>query len=58
MAVLATLLDSMVPNENNLPDGAPAKVLNISVIHQAVGDRKQNLLFLHAITGCDTVCAV
>ena len=22
MAVLATLLDSMVPNENNLPDGA------------------------------------
>ena len=29
----------------------PAKGFNISAIHQAVGDRKQNLVFLHAITG-------
>ena len=36
----------------------PAKVLNISAIHQAVGDRKQNLLFLHAITGCDIPSAL
>ena len=38
------------PSMNN----KPAKVFNISAIQQAVGDRKQNLLFLHAITGCDT----
>ena len=36
----------------------PAKVLNISAIHQAVGDRKQNLLFLHTITGCDIPSAL
>ena len=36
----------------------PAKVLNISAIHQAVWDRKQNLLFLHAITGCDIPSAL
>ena len=29
----------------------PAKVFNISVIQLAVRDRKQELLFLHAITG-------
>ena len=31
----------------------PAKVFNINAIQQAVGDRKQTLLFCHAITGCD-----
>ena len=38
----------------------PAKVFNISVIQQAVGDRKQNLLllFFHAITGCDITSAL
>ena len=38
----------------------PAKVFNtcISAIQQAVRDRKQNLLFLHAITGCDTTPAL
>ena len=38
----------------------PAKVLNtcMSAIHQAVRDRKQNLIFLHAITGCDIPSAL
>ena len=33
----------------------PAKVFNISVIQQSVRDRKQKLLFLHAITGCGNI---
>ena len=36
----------------------PANVFNISAIQQAVRDRKQNLLFLHAITGCDIMSAL
>ena len=38
----------------------PAKVFNISVIQQAVGDRRQNLLllFFHAMTGCDITSAL
>ena len=36
----------------------PAKVFNISAIQQAVGDRKQNLPFLHAITSCDITSAL
>ena len=44
------------PSMNN----KPAKVFNISVIQQAVGDRKQNLLllFFHAITGYDITSAL
>ena len=33
----------------------PAKVFNISAIQPTVRDRKQNLLFLHAITGCGDI---
>ena len=41
-------------------DNKPAKVFNtcINAIQQAVRDRKQNLLFLHAITGCDRTHAL
>ena len=33
----------------------PSNVFNISAIQQAVRDRKQNLLFLHAMTGCGDI---
>ena len=32
----------------------PHKIFNINMIQQSVGDKVQNLLFLHAVTGCDT----
>ena len=33
----------------------PSNVFNISAIQQAVRDRKQKLLFLHAMTGCGDI---
>ena len=59
--LLVMLVDRTPPDAKKLfllrpsMNTKPAKVFNISVIQQAVGDRKQNLLllFFHAITGCD-----
>ena len=35
----------------------PRKVFRVSAIHDAIGYLKDNLLFLHAVTGSDTVSA-
>ncbi len=35
----------------------PAKIYDIDTIQQAIGDVKENMLFIHGITGCDTTSA-
>ena len=35
----------------------PLQLYNIDELQAAVGDMKQHLMFVHAISGCDTVSA-
>ena len=35
----------------------PLQLYNIDELQSAVGDMKQHLMFVHAISGCDTVSA-
>ena len=36
----------------------PVTVFNIHEIQHAIGDTRNNLMFLQAVTGCDTVSAI
>ena len=36
----------------------PTSLYNITLIQEAVGNKKQNLLFAHSVTGCDTTSAL
>ena len=36
----------------------PIALYNITLIQNAVGNKKQHLLFAHSVTGCDTVSAL
>ncbi|KAG1715034.1 hypothetical protein GQR58_000608 [Nymphon striatum] len=38
--------------------GNPITVFNIHEIQHAIGDTRYHLMFLHAVTGCDTVSAI
>ena len=35
--------------------GNPLQLYNIWELQSAVGDMKQHLMFVHAVSGCDTV---
>src|SRR5277367_2962592 len=36
----------------------PGKIFNVSEIQRNLGTRKDCLLFCHAVSGCDTTCAI
>ena len=36
----------------------PVTVFNIHEIQHGIGDTRNHLMFLHAVTGCDTVSAI
>lgn len=38
--------------------GNPVTIFNIHEIQHAIGDTRYHLMFLHAMTGCDTVSAI